>query len=93
MVLVVNMTSFHDTGREDVSCLLDIGEHPRIKQQSYIKYKKSEELNYLKLMQNQLNRSVVFKEDASDILLKKIQEGAKKSTRLPNKFKKYFKFF
>jgi len=47
-ILVVNMTSVptkFEVNYYDKSCILNKGEHPRIKQQSYIKYSKAEEIN------------------------------------------------
>lgn len=93
MVMVVNMTTYRNTVREDNSCILNKGEHSQIVHKSFIKYSKSEELNSLKLMQDKLCRNINFKEDISNTLLIKIQNGAKRSIYLPGKFKKYFNFF
>lgn len=94
MVMVVNMTTYRNTGREDTSCLLDVNDYPyKIKEKSYIKYSKSEELNYKKLIQDNFNKQINFEKEILDNLLIKIQQGAKKSKYLPEKYKKYFNFF
>ena len=93
MVMVVNMTTYRNTGREDNSCILNVGDHPKVTRKSWIKYSESEELLINKLLDDRLNKLIDFEEDISDELLQRIQDGAKKSLYLPRKFYKYFNFF
>ncbi len=58
MVLVVNMTTFYDNGREDKSCILDVGDYDLIKQKSWIIYRESEELDITKLLQGEMSGGV-----------------------------------
>ncbi len=92
-VLVVNMTTFKNTGREDLSCLLNIDDHPEITNKSYIKYDKAIELGTAKIIELAMKKIIILKKDLDPTVLKRIQEGAKKSRALPGKFKKYFSYF
>lgn len=92
-VLVVNMTTFKDTGREDLSCILDVGEHPEITNKSYIRYDKAVELGTSKIIELAMKKIIILKKDLDPTVLKRIQEGAKESSALPDKFKKYFSYF
>ena len=92
-VLVVNMTTFHNNGREDTSCILDIGDHPKIEHKSWLNYAESEELHILKLTEGSIRRIIPFDSNISDEVLKKIQQGARKTSQLAKKFRKYFKHF
>ena len=44
-VLIVNATTFHDTGREDNSCIIYDSECDIIKHTSYIDFAKAREVN------------------------------------------------
>lgn len=80
-------------GFQDKSCVIEVGEHSFIKAKSFINYAYAEVLNFTQVF-NGLNQGVlVRKEDVSEDLLRRIQEGAKKSKRLNNKFKIWFDFF
>ena len=92
-VMVVNVTTWHETGREDESCILNCGDHPFIQHKSYITYHYAREINCVKLLAEKFRQTIVFKEDINPSLLKRIQNGAKTSKRLPVKFKKYFDKF
>jgi hypothetical protein len=93
MVLVVSMTTFRDTGKEDLSCVLEKGEHPCITHKSYIRYDKALELNTVKLLQEKYNGNLIMRDDIKPNIMKRIQEGAKNSPALPGKFRKYFDYF
>lgn len=92
-VMIVNLTTFYNTGREDNSCILQIGEHPFIKQKSYIPYHFAKEMNMLKLISEGMSKNIEFKENISDEMLLKIQNGAKKSDFLKPCFYKFFNYF
>ena len=92
-VMVVNITTFYCTGREDRSCIIKPGEHPFIVHNSYVPYNYAKEVNCIKLLNEKLKNKIIFKDDVSLGLLQRIQEGAKKTNRLPLLFKKYFSQF
>ncbi len=92
-VLVVNATTYYNTGREDKPCLLNRGDHKKIKHPSYIAYKWAEEKNTIKLLNDKLNQIIEFKDNLSEEVLIRIQEGAEKSKLLPKGFRKYFQYF
>ncbi len=91
--LVVNMTTIKDTGRENLSCILNIGNHPEIKNKSYIRYDKARELGTAKIIELAMKKIIIPKKDLDPTVLKRIQEGAKKPGALQGKFKKYFSYF
>jgi hypothetical protein len=93
MVLVVNMTTCHPLKWFDSSCVLNVGDHPKISHASYINYHESEELNANKILDERLKHLLNLEADISDAIVQKIQDGAKKTKHLPNKFKKYFAYF
>lgn len=92
-ILVVNMTTYEDNGRADCSCVLDVGDHPRINRKSYIIYKRAIDVNITSIMTNIALKYAKIAENLTSETLIKIQEGAKNSKFLPNKFKKYFQYF
>lgn len=92
-VLVVNSTTYYNTGREDKSCLLNHGDHKKIKHLSYIAYNWAEEVNITELLNDKLKRIIDFQDNLSKEVLIRIQEGAKESKRLPKRFKKYWQYF
>jgi len=95
-ILVVNMTTIPTEFKNnyyDKSCILNKGEHPKIKHKSYIKYSKAEEINFECLTKMNLKKIIVFKEDINNELLLKIQNGARSSKFLAKKFRKYFEYF
>ncbi|MCH8270038.1 MAG: hypothetical protein IH985_02350 [Planctomycetes bacterium] len=54
-VLIVNLTSCKDRKSIDESCILDVGDHPWVREQSYVNYLESEvklikESEYAKLL-------------------------------------------
>ena len=92
-MLIVNMTSVHDTGREDLSCELYPGDHHCITLKSYIRYKDPLVLNSFELVKAKFSGLYEFENEISDDVLMRIQEGARKSLALPEKFKSFFDYF
>ncbi|MDR3306475.1 MAG: hypothetical protein LBS61_02205 [Endomicrobium sp.] len=90
-VLVVNITE--ERNRSDKSCSLDVGDHPSIRKKSVVYYRKALELNESKIATKILNK--IYRNDIklTDVILKKIQDGAKKSIFLSDNLKKYFEYF
>ncbi len=92
-VMVVNMTTIRRNGREDLSCVLVPGDHPCVINKSYIPYNLSLDLDYIKLIQEKFKAEIQIEEDASEETLLKIQAGARKTNRLPERFKRFFDYF
>jgi hypothetical protein len=92
-VLVVNMTTLYDEKFADLSCILDIKDHPSVKHKSYVLYKEAMEVSIGDIMVGIMKKDYKRVADISDNLLKKIQDGAKKSKFFPSKFKKFYECF
>jgi len=94
-ILTVNMTTVKNTGRPDLSCVLYPGDHESVKHPSYIKYDEAFELDSIKLLEAKLKGSSEFRftEQISEKVLVKIQDGARKSPALPEKFRSFFTYF
>ncbi len=92
-VMTVNMTKVYGTGREDLSCILFPGDHRCITYKSYIRYDLALDLECKKLLNENFSGNIRMEEDASEETLLKIQEGARNSDALPEKFKPFFDYF
>lgn len=92
-VLVVNMTKWYNTGREDSSCILKSRDHKCIKVDSWIPYNQAFEINYLSLLREKYKGLIRLEDNLTKSVLARIQSGARKSPALPFKFKKYFQNF
>ena len=92
-VLTVHMTSYHGNGREDTSCILNPGDHECIRSKSYIRYDRAFEMEMIGLLIEKTNGSITMEPDLEGPVLKRIQEGARRSAALQRKFRKYFDNF
>lgn len=92
-VLAVNMTTFYKLDGSDLSCVLDVGEHPAIKRKSYIAYSRATVFKGVKIIQSIFNKEMRKDIFIGQELLRKIQLGAKKSDLLSDELKQYFKYF
>lgn len=92
-VLVVGMSTLQGTGREDLSCVLKPGDHPQVREDSYIRYDRACALSYLKLLQEKVRGELTMVADLAPLILARIQNGARKSRALPGKFRKYIPLF
>jgi len=81
------------TGREDTSCILKAGEHPSLQVRSYIRYDKAYEIDYLKLICEKVRGEIILTDQVAEPVVERIQEGARRSSALAGKFKKYFELF
>jgi hypothetical protein len=89
--LCVNVTSKRNNS--DTSCVLQQGDHPFIRHDSVINYKKAREVDP-SVIQNQINRgNCIQHQPVSPSLLNRIQQGGINSTRLKNKYKNYLNSF
>lgn len=86
-IVIVNSTSWKGTGREDSSCILEEGEHPFLKQKSYIIYDGASFVNLIRLKDWKRLNKIKMLESVSEELLGKILAGAKTSPFLKFKYK------
>jgi len=91
-VLVVHITTYFRQS-QDPSCILDKGDHHCINRPSCVRYDKAIELNRNKVLRDGLNRIITSAGTVSDEVLKKLQDGAQKTSALPRKFNRYFQYF
>ena len=78
---------------QDSSCIIQKGEHPFIKSTSFVNYKYARVLSFAQIFNGLKQGLFVKKEDVSPELLKRIQDGAKLSKLLDNKYKEWFSLF
>lgn len=78
---------------QDTSCVIEPGEHDFIKVRSFANYYYAKVLNFAQVFNGIKKGLLVRKEDVSDELLKKIQEGAKNTLHLNSELKAWFDFF
>jgi hypothetical protein len=90
-VLIVNVSHFDEN--RDKSCELGIGDHRDIKKRSIVFYKKSFEVRMDRLLAMIMSKEAKSSDKLSAKVLKKIQDGARKSKLFPNKLRKYFEKF
>lgn len=89
--ICVNITSKRNNS--DTSCVLERGDHPFIRHDSIINYKKAREIHPAAI-QNQIDRGNCRQyQRISPSVLNKIQQGGITSTRLKNKYKNYLNSF
>lgn len=76
-VLVVNRSTYHGFASEDVSCILNPGDHCSVIKTSYIPYKFAKIEKYSHIPKDRLER------DVSLDLYERMRAGAKKSEFIP----------
>jgi hypothetical protein len=79
-VLLVSMTSY-DVDKEDV-CLIDVGEHPRVKHKTCICYKPARATSLENLRRLRDTGYLVMQEQVSRELLQRIRRGVSLSRRI-----------
>ena len=78
---------------QDKSCVLYPGDHSFIRHKSFVNYRFAKVISYSQLY-NGLNRGLfIRKEDISEEVLKRIQEGARKTKYLRTELKVWFDLF
>jgi len=82
-IVIANFTTFRGTGYEDTSCIVESGEHPFIKNRSYVRYRSSKIIHISKLDLWFSTGELIPKERLSPGLLAKIRAGAKENVFLP----------
>jgi hypothetical protein len=92
-VLIVSLSSIKPHRYHDPSCVLEQENHSFIKHLSYINYKFAEEMICAEIVNDRFKGRVILKENVSDEVLERIQNGAKISLDLPEYFSKFFEHF
>jgi len=78
---------------QDKSCILHVGDHSFIKHESFVNYRFAQVISYPQLF-NGLRKGVfVKKEDISDEVLKRIQDGARQTKNMRTELKDWFELF
>ncbi len=90
--LTVAVDTLHSSFQDD-SCIIEKDEHPFIKTRSFVNYHYARVLNFTQVFNGLQKGVLVRKEDVSEELLRRIQDGAKKSNRLNKKLKIWFELF
>ena len=86
--LRVNITT--EVGYSDTSCVLSVGDHSFIKQDSVIRYEDTEIISVNKLKEGIKSDKFSPRKPLSKEILERIKKGAKDSLYLPPKYLKYF---
>jgi hypothetical protein len=93
-VLIVGLTTWNDNRFDDPTCILNIEDGIEfIKHRSYIRYSSAMDMNSVELLNEKHKEKIIYKGVIPYSLLECIQQGARESTRLPVKFRKYFSYF
>ena len=86
--LRVNITT--EVDYSDTSCVLSVGDHPFIKQDSVILYEDTKIISVNKLIEGIKSEKLSPRKPLSREVLERIKEGAKDSLSLPPKYLNYF---
>lgn len=87
-VVIVNFTSCRDSGDVDPSCLVNKGEHPFLRHETYVKYSGALVPQVCKLEELETSGLLTRKEPVDEVLLAKVLEGAKTTPFLKLKIRK-----
>ncbi len=87
-VVLVYMSSYKGTCRtEEDSCILNVGDHPYIKNRSYLAYSECREVPVAVLDNELQQRTIKLEESLSREILVKALEGMQKSKYVTRKLK------
>lgn len=102
LVLAISSIKYNQDGSSkyyDTACKVNIGDitdndgNNIITKPSFVRYQYAVEMHQDAIFTKQIKRKYRYKSKLSDDLLKRIQNGAKISTELEPRFRKYFDFF
>lgn len=82
--LLVSITSIPDIGHYDATCLLSAGDHPFIKHDSYVLYRKCEVQRASRISRLVDRKFYIPRDDMSEEVTNKILEGVIESDFTPN---------
>lgn len=89
-VLLVNITTLYPDLPYDASCILDIGDHPFIKHQSFVYYGKADIFAATSLMAGVQSGELKIRQACPDPTFTRILSGFEISKRVPGKVKNYY---
>ena len=78
---------------QDNSCVLKPGEHPFIKEESIVDFKRTRVMSYLQIFNGIQKGLLIRKDDVSDDLLRRIQVAASNSKYISDEIKNMFIYF
>jgi hypothetical protein len=90
-VLLVNVTKYDNN--PDKSCVINDREHPFIRHISVVNYRDAIETPLTALEAAIEKGATTQHQSATNVLLKRIQDGAKASNYLKSKFKRFYNLF
>lgn len=93
LVMVAHMTKASGKSRIDRTCILSPGEHPSIRVQSYIDYRRAGTMSIEEIHALERSQSLHFREALSRRLLLRIQNGAKISGNVRKRLEPFFLLF
>lgn len=88
--LLVNLTSKKAGIKHDEACEVSPGEHPFVKQDSYVDYRRAETMTAARIAANVDNGNFSVKEDLSDALLQAFRDGVEDSDHVKQRVLEYF---
>ena len=78
---------------QDKSCVLHVGDHSFIKQESFVNYRFAKVISFTQLYNGLQHGFFIRKEDVSDEVLARIQKGARETKNLKTEIKDWFELF
>lgn len=88
--LSVNITTIKEGKYFDPACVCSVGDHPFIKNDSYVIYNKAEIFGVDSVISNIKKNFAKISDPCSDELFIRVLEGFNKSERVKNHIKKHF---
>lgn len=89
VVVIVNVSTFHNKPHEDHTVILQPGDHEFIKQKSYIAFDYAKRIRLDILESHAEKGKIIFKEDVSDELFEMILNGLLQSPKTPGHLKMF----
>ncbi len=90
-VLLVNITTLHHELPFDDTCILDVGDHPFVKHQSYVYYGKADIFASTSLVAGVQSGELTVHQTCPDPTFSRILSGFNVSKRVTGKVKNYYK--
>lgn len=92
--LVVSVTSwYNDAHWQDPSCILKPGDHPFIRDKSWIDFRRSRSMSYVQVFNGINHGLLIRKEDISSEILHRIQRAAYESEYIQDELRRFFDYF
>lgn len=88
--LLVNLTSVRPGIKHDDTCEVSPGEHPFVKQESYVEYRHADILTAARISARVDDGTYTVHSDISDALLQAFRDGVEDSDNVKQRITKYF---